>query len=209
MLTPYILHSAVPPSAESSDHEWAVPIYKLCATTHTAPIRADSPSMTPSEGLILQAVQETSREICRVATNMWVSGVLAGLDPQLNRKESPDFGQANDLMDGWKYEVSRLMGWLDWSVWVKCKPACGPEEMCYLPTWPVGFPRPKWDPERPRPGSHNSTPGTWSGPHVDFRTSVIESMAVLAEEGRAVKPEPDEWMRPQPKCIRRVEPYDF
>jgi len=28
------------------------------------------------------------------------------------------------------------MDWLDWSMWIKCKPACGFEEICYLPTWP-------------------------------------------------------------------------
>ena len=41
----------------------------------------------------------------------------------------------------------------------------------------------------------------------DFRTMVIE---VLAEEmWSIIKSEPDAWMRPQPKCVRRVDPYDF
>ena len=32
----------------------------------------------------------------------------------------------------------------------------------------------------------------------------------LAEElERVVKPGPDDWIRPQPRCIRRVDPYDL
>ncbi|KAG1889685.1 uncharacterized protein F5891DRAFT_1073069, partial [Suillus fuscotomentosus] len=43
-------------------------------------------------------------------------------------------------MGEWKEDVIQLISWLDWSMWVKCRLACGFEEMCYyLPTWPFGF----------------------------------------------------------------------
>ena len=85
----------------------------------------------------------------------------------------------------------------------------GLQEMCYLPTWPIGFPEmghpwshppshPQPDPARPdleRPSS------------FDFRSMDMEG---LAEEMRSIiKPEPEEWIRPQPKCVRRVVPYNF
>jgi hypothetical protein len=125
VLTPYILHSAVP--SIEFEFDWAVPVFKLCATTHTSSIQFDSPSMTPSEQLILQAIRDTTREICRVVTKMWASGVHVGIDERLNPKELPDAGEVTNLMNAWREDVNRLTGWLDWNVWVKCKPACGPE----------------------------------------------------------------------------------
>ncbi|KAF9244469.1 hypothetical protein BU15DRAFT_71453 [Melanogaster broomeanus] len=165
MLTPYILHTATP--LHETKLDWAVPIFKLCATTHTSFIQSDSPSMTPSERLILQAIRETSREICRVVTNMWASGVHAGLDSLLNTLEHPDVREVTKLMDAWRDDVNHLMAWLDWSVWVKCKPACGPAEICYLPTWPFDFP---WLPmEDPKPEDPDPSPRTMFGAREDFR----------------------------------------
>jgi hypothetical protein len=125
MLTPYILHSAVP--SIEFEFGWAVPVFKLCATTHTSSIESDSPSMTPSEQLILQAIRDTTREICRVVTKMWASGVHVGLDERLSPKALPNVVEATKLMNAWRSDVEHLMGWLDWNVWVKCKPTCGPE----------------------------------------------------------------------------------
>ncbi|KIJ12851.1 hypothetical protein PAXINDRAFT_171017 [Paxillus involutus ATCC 200175] len=208
MLTPYILHSAVPSTEIELD--WAVPVFKLCATTHTSSIQSDSPSMTPSEQLILQAIRDTTREICRVVTKMWASGVHVGLDERLNPKELPSVREATNLMNAWWDDVNRLMGWLDWNVWVKCKPECGPEEMCYLPTWPFGFPWPDWDHKKPRPGDAGSSSGMLTNPLEDFRTLAMKSVASIPVEGRSdMMPGPDDWIRPQPKCIRRVEPYEF
>jgi hypothetical protein len=58
---------------------------------------------------------------------MWVSGVLTGLDTYLPLDSTPDATQMVRLMGSWRQELSALMTWLDWSVWVKCRPACGPE----------------------------------------------------------------------------------
>lgn len=80
------------------------------------------------------------------------------------------------------------------------------QEMCYLPTWPIGFP------DSPVP-STSTTPLSDPGSRperlakTDLRTMVTESFAKLMSN--AIEPGPDDWVRPQPRCIRRVEPYQF
>ncbi|OAX32761.1 hypothetical protein K503DRAFT_776317 [Rhizopogon vinicolor AM-OR11-026] len=182
MLAPYILLAALPPrdSVEvNATHSWAAPVFQGCATTHTSFIGTRG-ILTPSERLLLQAVQETSREICRVITRIWASGFIAGLDPLYPADQDIPADRIRTLMGEWKEDIARLMSWLDWSIWVKCRPACGVEEMCYLPTWPIGF----FPPDHPFQ-AWNSASTPWPDPN----------------EG--------EWKRPQPKCIRRLEPYGF
>ncbi|KAF8556590.1 hypothetical protein OG21DRAFT_1495412 [Imleria badia] len=176
MLTPYLpfLSASTDPPDETKP-DWATPVFRLCATTHTYSMDSELPFMTVSEKSILQAVRGTTREICRMVTKMWIAGVHAGLDPLLNTKEYPDIARVTHLRNAWIEDLSNLMAWLDWSEWVKCDPACGPEEACYLPTWPFGF------------------PGGDKIPYV----------------GTISPPVTDEWIRPQPKCIRRVAPYGF
>jgi hypothetical protein len=131
MLTSYIFHDTVPSNASfDSAHSWATPVFKACGTTHTSSIASYMPSLNPSERLLLQAVQETTREICRITTKMWAAGALAGLDPYLPLDSTPDPAEIADLVDTWRQELSDLMTWLDWSVWVRCRPACGPEVTC-------------------------------------------------------------------------------
>ena len=60
-------------------------------------------------------------------TGMWVAGVYAGLDPSIHTKDLPNIARVTRLRDEWITDVNRLMTWLDWSVRVKCDPACGPE----------------------------------------------------------------------------------
>ncbi|KAF7327802.1 hypothetical protein MKEN_00360000 [Mycena kentingensis (nom. inval.)] len=138
MLTPYLLHSVVP---ESTGTAWAAPIFEFCATSHTSYVQR-TPALlarfTPSERLILGAVEDVNREICRVVTSMWVLGVQAGLDEAVSvpAVDEIDEDAAKALIRGWKASVANLMAWLDWSVWVKCRPACSFDEICYLPTWP-------------------------------------------------------------------------
>jgi len=126
MLTPYLLHSIVVPDPGSSGVEtsqWAYPIFRQCATTHTPEMMS---SMTSSEHLLLKAIQETTREICRVTTKMWAEGVVRGLDTlfKVELDRDPEIAR---LMDDWREDTQKLMSWLDWSVWFKCRPACGPE----------------------------------------------------------------------------------
>ncbi|GAW04048.1 hypothetical protein LENED_005814 [Lentinula edodes] len=90
MLTPYIPYDLKPNVAadlrvaERVDHislAWASPAYELCSTIHTSYIaKSLSGRMTPSERLLLGAVQDTTKEICRVLVKMWATGVEVGLD---------------------------------------------------------------------------------------------------------------------------------
>ncbi|KAG7448568.1 uncharacterized protein BT62DRAFT_929654 [Guyanagaster necrorhizus] len=183
MVQPYQLHSVVPPSLPSDDHSWASPIFKLCATTHTSYIAKNK--LTRSEHLILESIDETNREICRVVTRMWAQGVVAGLDDAptpMKLEDSP----SSDLLPQWKTQINDLMAWLDWSVWVKCRPDCGFEEYCYLPTWPF-FGRGGGGP----PGRGPNSPGGPGQPPTRFLEDV------------------DDWEKPQPRCIRKIEPFDM
>ncbi|KAJ6571101.1 hypothetical protein B0H19DRAFT_937538 [Mycena capillaripes] len=144
ILTPYILSSARPvrpisASAHITDNAWARPVWHGCATKHTGHIHGSaalSLKLTASERLLLRALDETNREICRVVVRMWAAGVHAGLDPLLPREADNTPSENQLVLDAWRMNLSVLMRWLDWGVWVKCRPACGSEEMCYLPTWP-------------------------------------------------------------------------
>ncbi|KAG8216034.1 hypothetical protein J3R82DRAFT_8030 [Butyriboletus roseoflavus] len=199
MLTPYLLFSVAPTDPlDETRLDWAKPVFELCATTHTYFMDSELSSMTASEKLLLQAVRGTTREICRVVTNMWAEGVHAGLDPLLNTKELPDVTRVTTLRNAWAEALNHLMTWLDWSEWVKCDPACGREEMCYLPTWPIGFPGQDKiirgeTVYTESDGTHSKTPTTTEKP--------------VAKTFGLIPPVTDEWIRPQPKCIRRVAPY--
>ncbi|KAJ7608043.1 hypothetical protein DFH06DRAFT_1018177 [Mycena polygramma] len=157
MLTPYILFSARPSTA-ADDDAWAGPVWRACATRHTAYIRSSlNAPLTQSERLLLGALDETNREICRSVVRMWVAGVRAGFDDLLPvpAKETLGDEELSLVLEGWRADTQALMAWLNWSVWVKCRPACGAEEICYLPTWPY-FWR-SWD-------DVNNEEGQWKRP---------------------------------------------
>ncbi|KAG2116597.1 uncharacterized protein F5147DRAFT_815244 [Suillus discolor] len=175
VLLPYIVFAALPPDnsvTANATNSWAVPVFRELSHGMT---------LMPSERLLLQAVQETTHEIYRVATKMWASGMILGVDPLYPPELRPEADHIRTLMGQWKEDVTQLLSWLDWSVWVKCRPACGFEEMCYLPTWLIGF--------FPTPGAP---------PQAQW-------------DNTSLWPDPNngEWRRPQPKCIRRLEPYGF
>ena len=78
---------------------------------------------------------------------------LAAQHPDEGSHDS-DGGSRRDLLMRWKSSVSDLMAWLDWSVWVRCRPKCSYDEMYYPPTWPYFFHRRFGDEEgwkRPQP----------------------------------------------------------
>ncbi|KAG0707828.1 hypothetical protein DFH29DRAFT_1053514 [Suillus ampliporus] len=188
VLTPYTILAALPSNTSSNaTNSWAAPVFRECATSHTASIAAHGAAFTPSEDLLLQAVQETTREICRITTKMWASGFIAGVDPFYPADQRPEAYRIRTLMGEWKEDMTKLISWLDWIVWVKCRPACGVEEMCYLPTWPLGF---------------------FPSPVI---TVVDRGAPFQAWNNGLLWPDPKkgEWKRPQPKCIRRLEPYGF
>ncbi|KAG1727702.1 hypothetical protein EDB19DRAFT_1749175 [Suillus lakei] len=185
MLIPYLLHSTVVPSAGTlgvDASQWASPMFRLCATTHTSKMVNQIPFMTRSEHLI-------QREICRVTTKMWADGVTSGFDTvfpvELNGE--PDVSY-----------IEKLMSWLDWSVWIKCRPACGPEEMCYLSTWPINAPRP----ERPAPAPRSPQNLTDTSEAQYFTNTVgfRPKYPTVPAEDRG---------KPQPRCVRRLHAYGF
>jgi hypothetical protein len=190
MLTPYIPYTSRPtPRGNSSsvdstgNDSWALPVWQGCATRHTAHIHANTDlqsRLTSSERLLLRTLDETNREICRVVVRMWVAGVHAGIDTLISLEDNQAAADPLLVVQEWRLEAGALMKWLDWGVWVKCRPACGvevsrfssctlwsefnsPQEICYLPTWPY-----------------------FRGPD---------------------RTEDERWKRPQPRCIRQFAPY--
>ncbi|KAG1905314.1 uncharacterized protein F5891DRAFT_1008756 [Suillus fuscotomentosus] len=209
MVMPYLLDSTVVPSAGASGVDtlqWASPIFRLCATTHTSVMISQIPFMTPSEHLLLKAVEETTREICRVTTKMWAVGVMNGLDTlfPVELSGDPDVLQ---IMDDRRQDIEKLMSWLDWSIWIKCRPACGPEEMCYLPTWPNNAPG-RRHPRQPPRDPQNSTGAPAEVQDLADRVGYPPEGSVIADEFSFIGT-PEEWRKPQPKCIRRLPPYGF
>ncbi|KAJ3882840.1 hypothetical protein F5051DRAFT_435705 [Lentinula edodes] len=62
----------------------------------------------------------------------------------------------NAVLDAWKLELGNLIQWLDWSVWIRCKPACGEQELCYIPNFPFSagdVSLPVWREDDPKPRS--------------------------------------------------------
>ncbi|THH17485.1 hypothetical protein EW146_g3336 [Bondarzewia mesenterica] len=127
MLSPYMVTHAVPDegSKPTVDVAWLSPVVHYCSTTQTSHIRRDT--LTSQEEKILAAVEETLHEICRVLGVMWVHAFdIETATEQL----------LGELVKGWREQVKSLMNWLDWSMWVRCESACGPESICHIPTWP-------------------------------------------------------------------------
>ncbi|KAG2093518.1 uncharacterized protein F5147DRAFT_779321 [Suillus discolor] len=211
ILMPYLLDSTVVPSAGTSGVDalqWASPIFRLCATTHTSVIINQILFMTPSEHLLLKAVEDTTREVCRVTTRMWAVGVMNGLDTlfpiELNGEHD-----VLQIMNDRRQDIEKLMSWLDWSIWIKCRPACGPEEICYLPTWPEDAPRPR--PPHPRPppqDPRNSTDAPAEVQDLADRIRRPPKCPVIADPFVFIETS-EEWKKPQPKCIRRLWPYEL
>ncbi|KAJ6630091.1 hypothetical protein B0H10DRAFT_1984931 [Mycena sp. CBHHK59/15] len=193
LLTPYILQSAQPPNtsdtgAPAGDNAWVVP------------------------EVLLRAADEVLREVCRVTVRMWAAGVRAGLDKILP-VEAPASHPLETTTDTdteeerWRMDLGNLMDWLDWSIWVKCRPVCAFEvcllclfylsdlfschstiaqEMCYLPTW-LFF---------------------WMGP--DGRTYLGGKTSPFSPclfEGRADGGD-EPWRCLQLRCVHCLEPYD-
>ena len=198
MLTPYILYESDPPeNLTRNDHDWAAPVFKYCASTHIQYLEASLfGNLSASERLLFNAVREVSKEICRVLVLIWAEGRELSTKPrspeepklaaQHSEKGIQGYGEESrrNLLMRWKSSVLDLMTWLDWSVWVRCRPECSYNEMCYLPTWPYFFHRNSGDEKN------------WNKP-----------MCSLSTWPRCGDGEDSE--RPQPVCIPRLEPYDL
>ena len=148
MLTPYMFTSAIPPNPTGPvNRSWINPVVKQCASTHTA--WAPEALLTPQEKLIKGAVEEVLSQICDVLGDIWVDAFDS---------EKAGIEDLERFLLKWESDITDLINWLDWSIWLKCNPACGPEvssrlilltgrlnsgsilqEVCYIPTWPWGY----------------------------------------------------------------------
>lgn len=129
----FVLSSVSPPPNHSlssviggrkSDVTWASSVFRECTLSHY--LIVDSLQATRSERLLRNAVETTTREVCRMLTQMWVDGVHGGLSDIFDNNHPHESNKADSaaLLDAWKNDVGELMKWLDWGVWLKCKPAC-------------------------------------------------------------------------------------
>ena len=116
MLMPYITTADVPPAPASAaaDVSWLAPVVHRCATTQTSRIPVGM--LTPQELRIHAAVEGTLREICRRLALLWVGFFDV---------EGADEAKAAEVIEMGHRQVDELMSWLDWSLWVRCEPACG------------------------------------------------------------------------------------
>ena len=116
MLGPYITTVDVPPTSASAsaNASWLAPVVHRCATTQTSHIPLGM--LTLQEVRIHDAVESTLREICRRLALVWVG---------LFDVEGTDEVKATEVIGVGHGHIDELMNWLDWSLWVRCKPACG------------------------------------------------------------------------------------
>jgi len=115
MLVPYITTEDVPPQLPaSSNASWAAPVMRRCAMTQTS--RIPLGMLTPQEVRIHAAVEGTLHEICRRLTLLWLEFFDVEGESEATAAEAIEVGSRH---------VDELMNWLDWSLWLRCEPACG------------------------------------------------------------------------------------
>jgi hypothetical protein len=117
MLTPYMLTSAIPPNLTGPvDRSWVDPVVKHCASTHTA--WAPETLLTPQEKVIKGGIEDVLSRICSVLGDIWTDAFDS---------EKAEIKELERFLEKWESDIIELMDWLDWSIWLKCNPPCGPE----------------------------------------------------------------------------------
>jgi hypothetical protein len=114
MVLPYTVFAALPPNTSvtaNATNSWAVQVFRECATSHMASIAAHGMTLTSSECLLVQAVQETTCEICCIITKVWASGMMTGIDPLYPLEQCPkaDSDHTRTLLGEWKEGVTQLI----------------------------------------------------------------------------------------------------
>ena len=114
MLAPYLTTADVPTwLPPSADLSWVAPIVRRCATTQTSHIPLGM--LTSQEVRIHAAVENTLHEICRRLVLVWVEFFDIEMEDEAGATEATELARGH---------IEELMAWLDWSVWVRCKPGC-------------------------------------------------------------------------------------
>ena len=114
MLGPYITTVDVPHASASVNTSWLAPVVHRCATTQTLHIPLGM--LTQQKVRIHAAVESTLREICRRLALVWVGFFDV---------EGAEEVRAAEVIGVGHRHIDELMNWLDWSLWVRCEPACG------------------------------------------------------------------------------------
>ena len=115
MLVAYITtEDVLPQLPASANAPWAAPMMRRCATTLTS--RIPLGMLTPQEVRIHAAIEGTLREICRRLTLVWLEFFDVEGESEAKAVEAIEVGSRH---------VDELMSWLDWSLWLRCEPACG------------------------------------------------------------------------------------
>jgi len=126
MLVPYITTDDVPQELLASvNASWAAPVVQRCSTTQTSRIPVGT--LTRQEVRIRTAVEGTLHEICRRLVLVWLEFFDVEGESEAKAAEAIKVGREH---------IDELMNWLDWSLWLRCEPACNAGENCYIPTWP-------------------------------------------------------------------------
>ncbi|CAE6456757.1 unnamed protein product [Rhizoctonia solani] len=114
--------------SEVQSNEWAKPILDHCSSYLVSHLPQDK--FTREERTLYVGVSGTLHEICRVLSLLWSEAYdpLPAIQPIY-------------LVDRWRVQVDELMKWLDWPMWNRCRPECGLDYICFIPTWPIGVGR--------------------------------------------------------------------
>ncbi|KDN41395.1 hypothetical protein RSAG8_07510, partial [Rhizoctonia solani AG-8 WAC10335] len=115
-------------SRNKPDDDWFTRIYNACAKHLTVEF-ARTRTLTTQEARLANSIDVVQGAICSSLTAIWAEAFESADKPLL----------ARHMIAKWKTEVEELMGWLDWHVWVKCDPPCGPGTiwvMMPIETWP-------------------------------------------------------------------------
>jgi hypothetical protein len=145
MLTPYMVlpqvklpdpsgtrvQQPVPPTTVSRngpDNDWLIRIYDVCARYATAGIFYGD-SLTMQEKRLANSLDRVQGAICSSITSIWETAFDSEDKPIL----------AKHMIAQWRTEIEELMNWLDWPIWVKCDPPCGPGVSTYYASISIGI----------------------------------------------------------------------
>lgn len=115
-----------------------------CTRAFTSTIRsAKGQMLSHTEKKLLITIETVHAEICGFVLEFYHA--FHDLVPR-ERSEPPDAQAAltsanhewKQLAREWHKRLSQLLARLDWKVWRGCRKVCEPNEICYLPVWPLG-----------------------------------------------------------------------
>lgn len=117
------------PSSSASqggpDTDWSTRIYSACAGYATAGILHRG-KLTRQEERLARSLDVVQGAICSSIVSIWATAFDSEDKPVLSKH----------MVAEWRAEIEELMDWLDWHMWIKCDPPCGPGLLCVLATWP-------------------------------------------------------------------------